>query len=260
MRVVILTSSQTGTAAHHLPYLLKSNKIEVVSVIYNEGIVFNKKRHYTRKLKKIIKIGFLGALNGIRIRKWFNEDVRAYITIGNLKNICEQAGVPFHYTPTINSIKTQHLFREAKAEIGISIGNGYIGSNVFNIPTYGMLNIHHEILPQYQNAQSIIWQIYNGSKNTGYTIHKIDRSIDTGEILYQEKLPIIFEDTIAKTIAHTSATLLKSSAQGLVKVLENFQYYFSLAIPQGIGKSYTTPSFSQYLKIYKQYKILKKRA
>jgi methionyl-tRNA formyltransferase len=257
MKIIILTSSKFGTAANHLPLLIESQTCEVSMVILSKGIVQNKKKYWLSKLKKAYKIGILGALNGIRMRKWFNEDLYKYVQVNNLEEICKTLRIPYYEVDTINSKQTQNLFKQAKADLGISLGNSYIGKKIFSIPQKGMINIHHEILPEYQNAQSIIWQIYNGSRNTGFTIHKIDTHIDTGEILYQENVPIVFKKSLADTIANTSAVLLASSAKGLIKVLQDFDHLFKEAKAQGKGHKYTTPSLSQYLKIHSNYRKMR---
>ncbi len=159
MNIIVLTSSRYGTAAHHLPYLINSKSCEISMVILNEGIIFNKNKYYKSKIRKIIKIGLLGALNGIRMRKWFNQDIAEYKKIEELEEICRNNNIPFFTTPNINSQFTLDLFKKANADLGLSLGNGYIGQKIFSLPRYGMINIHHEILPAYQNAQSIIWQL-----------------------------------------------------------------------------------------------------
>src|ERR1044072_8871428 len=172
MRVFILTSSPTGTAAHHLPYLMEDSRIEVAGVIYNRGIILNKKRHWLSKLKKILRIGIPGAINGIRMRKWFN-DQSPYIPVTSVQTVCEENKIPFFTVDAINSEPTRQIIEQMKADLGISLGNSYIGSKIFSIPRFGMINIHHEILPDYQNAQSIIWSVYNRDSSTGYTIHRV---------------------------------------------------------------------------------------
>ena len=258
MKIVILTSSLHGTASNHLIDLLKCVSCEITMVVFNQGIVNDKRKFYKSKFRKLFKIGILGTLNGIRMRKWFSSDVDKYIKTSNLKDICNEFNIPFHQVQTINCEATKQLFRLSEADLGISLGNGYISQSLFSIPKYGMVNIHHEILPDYQNAQSIIWQLYNGSSITGFTIHKIDKTIDTGEIIYQESIPIIFKNSLSDTVATTSANLIKASSKGLVQILENFDSYFYNSVPQGIGKKYTTPSISEYLRIYRNYKILTK--
>ena len=39
MKIIVLTSSRYGTAAHHLPHLIESRSCEISMVILNEGII-----------------------------------------------------------------------------------------------------------------------------------------------------------------------------------------------------------------------------
>ncbi len=259
MKVIILTGSRYGTAAHHLPCLLQSGTCEISMVVLSEEIILNKRKYYKNKILKTIRIGLLGAMNGIRIRKWFHQDLGKYINVTELETLCRKNQIPFFTTPNINSDYTIELFKKANADLGLSLGNSYIAQKVFSIPKYGMINIHHEILPHYQNAQSVIWQLYNMSSNTGYTIHKINRHIDAGEIMMQETIPVSFEESLRQTVAKTTALLLEASAEGLVKLLKDFDNLYENAKPQGAGKSYTTPSIWQFIKILINYKKLKKR-
>ena len=253
MKIVLLSTSAYGTLGHHLPALFACKDIEIAQVIVAPGLVASKKKRYTRLLKKVLKIGIRGAMNGVKMRQWYTEDIKQYTTIGNAEAYCKANNIPFATAPSTNSQETQELIAASGAELGISLGNGYITQKVFGIPGYGMINIHHEVLPQYQNAQSIIWQIFNGSKETGYTIHRINKKIDGGEILFQEKIPIVFRDTLADTVAYNYARLFDASALGLVKLLSNFDAHYKTAKPQGHGASYTTPSYSQFRKIEKEF-------
>ena len=259
MKVIILTTSVHGTTGHHLPVLHNCKGLEIAMVVVSEGQINKDKSYYLRRIKKVLKIGILGAMNGVKMRKWYNEGANKYCKIGNAEEYCRQHNIPFRRVPSTNSEETVKIFKDTGADIGLSLGNGYISKKVFSVPRYGMLNIHHELLPQYQNAQSIIWEIYNGSVETGYTIHKIDRHIDTGEIVLQEKLPIVFRDTLADTVAYNYARLFDASVQGLVRVLENFNQYYPNATPQGRGASYTTPTYWQFLMIEKQFQKLKQQ-
>lgn len=257
MKVIILTESLRGTAAHHLKYLFECKDIEVVRVVFSMGIKKNKKRFMLKKIRKAIAIGPIGVLNGLRMRKWFGPGVDALLSTNNLDIACAEYQIPLSKVSFTNSEETTDLFKSSGADIGISLGNSYISKKVFTAVPLGMLNIHHEILPEYQNAQSIIWQLYNKSVQTGYTIHKVSARIDGGDILLQETVPIQFKKTLSATIAYTSVELLRASAAGLVKVLQHYSRYEASAIPQGKGKSYTTPSASQFLRILRNFNELK---
>ncbi|MFC1574382.1 hypothetical protein ACFL30_04285, partial [Candidatus Latescibacterota bacterium] len=152
MRVIILTSTMRGIASRVLPALCGNKNIDVVKVVVAREVSRNKMRVLKRKIKKTFKIGVLGALNGIRMRDWFNDR-----DADSLDAVCESFNIEFAESSYTNSERTRELFREAEADLGLSLGNGYIPESVFLIPKYGMINIHTEILPKFQGAESIIW-------------------------------------------------------------------------------------------------------
>lgn len=257
INLVVLTSSKRGTAAHHLPSLAECGACQISAVIYNRRERTDKTSFYRRKLKKVLRIGPLGALNGLRMRRWYKRDLHDHLELGEIDEICREHNIPYFETPEINCEATEDCFEKADADLGLSLGNGYIRESVFSIPRRGMLNVHHELLPEYQKAQSVIWQLYNGSDTTGYTIHKINSSIDGGDILCREEVPIRFEESLAETVTRTQALLMERSAEGLVRVLRDFEEHYAAAEPQGAGRSYTTPTFWEFLRIWRNYRRLR---
>ncbi|KAB7530486.1 hypothetical protein F8C76_02980 [Flagellimonas olearia] len=257
MDVLILTSNLRNSASLHLETLLTSDKLNVKMVIYNQGKVMNKRKYYRRRVRKIFKIGPLGALNGVRMRKWYSTDIINHLNIAPIDEICRQNNIPFKTTPNINHPDTILFMKNSGAELGISIGNSYIGERVFKTPRYGMINIHYEELPLYQNANAVIWQIYNASDHSGYTIHEIDKHIDTGNILLKELVPITFHNKLGDTVTHTLANIIQKSTGGMVKVLENFEHFHLARTSQKNGVKYTTPSISQFLRMLRTHKAMK---
>ena len=101
-----------------------------------------------------------------------------------------------------------------------------------------------------------MWQIHDGSRQTGFTIHQIDRDIDTGKILYQERLPIEFRENLATTTSHNYARLLQASAAALPRVVRDYANLERQAHAQGPAPSYTTPTFRQYRRMVRQHERL----
>ncbi len=58
-----------------------------------------------------------------------------------------------------------------------------------------LINLHPGLLPKYRGCFSTPWSIINNESYVGYTYHYIEKGIDTGNILIQEKIPIECEDT-----------------------------------------------------------------
>lgn len=59
----------------------------------------------------------------------------------------------------------------------------------------GGVNLHPSLLPLYKGAHSVSWSLINGDEYTGYSYHYMDETLDTGKIIYQEKIAIDPMDT-----------------------------------------------------------------
>jgi methionyl-tRNA formyltransferase len=258
MKVVILTSHREGFASHCIPALVKNN-ISLKAIIFNTNTGLDKAKLRKRKLKKIRKIGVLGALNGIRMRKWYRDDIQQLMGKEDIREVADQYQIPFYTVPKINSPLTRNLFQETEADLGLSLGNGYIGSKVFSIPKYGMINIHHELLPDYQGAQSVIWPIFHGKTKTGYTIHEIEKKIDKGKILFKEEFDITFYPSLRETVTRNYARSKEKSIKGLVYVIQNYHKLAGEAISQKTENNFTTPTLWQFMKMLQMHRILAKK-
>ena len=61
---------------------------------------------------------------------------------------------------------------------------------VWKLPPMGTINLHASLLPQYRGAAPINRVLMNGEKETGLTTFFIEKDIDTGKIIQQEKVPV----------------------------------------------------------------------
>lgn len=57
---------------------------------------------------------------------------------------------------------------------------------VLSIPPLGCVNIHPGLLPNYRGATPTAWAMLNGETTFGITIHYMDETFDTGDILVQK--------------------------------------------------------------------------
>ncbi|HJT69217.1 MAG TPA: methionyl-tRNA formyltransferase [Terriglobales bacterium] len=89
---------------------------------------------------------------------------------------------------------------------------------MLDLPKYGNLNLHASLLPQYRGAAPIQWAIASGDSVTGVTTMRIDEGLDTGDILLQQELAILDEDTaetLSPRLAAIGAELMVETLQGL---------------------------------------------
>ncbi|MEO6523475.1 MAG: formyltransferase family protein [Mucilaginibacter sp.] len=52
------------------------------------------------------------------------------------------------------------------------------------------INFHGGLLPKYKGADPVFWQIKNGEKNGGFSIHIMTSELDAGPVLLTEEMPI----------------------------------------------------------------------
>jgi len=83
-----------------------------------------------------------------------------------------------------------------KADLQIVVAFRMLPEMVWNMPPMGTFNLHASLLPQYRGAAPLNWAIINGENETGVTTFLLSHEIDTGRIIYQEKVAIGENDTV----------------------------------------------------------------
>ncbi|MEQ1745612.1 MAG: methionyl-tRNA formyltransferase [Saprospiraceae bacterium] len=80
--------------------------------------------------------------------------------------------------------------RACRADLQVVVAFRMLPESVWAMPPVGTLNLHGSLLPKYRGAAPINWAIINGETETGVTTFLLRHEIDTGDILFQEKMPI----------------------------------------------------------------------
>lgn len=83
-------------------------------------------------------------------------------------------------------------------DIGVIAGFDQIFKDK-SIARFGALvNFHPSLLPLYRGANPSYWCLANHETMSGFTIHKVTKSIDAGPILYQQMVPVGGAETVAE--------------------------------------------------------------
>lgn len=199
-----------------------------------------------------MQTGALGAINGLRMRRWYCVDHTS------LEEVCQDTGVKLFNVPYIGSKITEEIFQDIEPDVGLSLGNGFIPERIFSIPKLGMLNVHSERLPEYQNAQSVIWPIYNNEKVTGITIHCVASGIDEGDIVHEESFPIHFGSTLRESVEQTLLETRERTVEAVPLVCASLSRFLKQRTKQVGGGKYTTPSIWQFWRMERNNRRLSK--
>jgi len=87
---------------------------------------------------------------------------------------------------------------------------------VLEIPRLGALNVHPSLLPLYRGPAPVQRSLMNGDEVTGVTVHFLDEGMDSGDIVFQERLEIQENETAGR-LTHR---LFQRGASLLVEALD----------------------------------------
>jgi len=85
--------------------------------------------------------------------------------------------------------------KSLNADVQAVVAFRMLPEQVWNMPRLGTVNVHASLLPQYRGAAPINWVLINGEKETGVTTFKLRHDIDTGPLLYSQRVPITENET-----------------------------------------------------------------
>jgi methionyl-tRNA formyltransferase len=90
-----------------------------------------------------------------------------------------------------NNDELKKIIESIKPEVVITIAYGrIIPHELLEIPKYGWINVHFSLLPRWRGAAPVQWAILNGDKQTGITVFKLDKGMDTGPVYLEQATPI----------------------------------------------------------------------
>ena len=147
------------------------------------------------------------------------------MTASPIKLMAQELRIPVFQPEGLKDPQFLHQLNNLKADIFIVVGFRILPSEIFELPPMGTINLHASLLPKYRGAAPIQWAIMNGDKETGITTFFIEKRVDTGAILLQDKAEIAKEETAGELhdrLAVLGAELLAKTVDLLVKgTLEN---------------------------------------
>lgn len=165
------------------------------------------------KIKDSPRIVFMGtpefAVPSLRILVENNYNIVGVVTATDKyggrgsKKLIESDVKKYSISQGLNVLQPKNLkaqefveqLKALKADVQMVVAFRMLPEVVWDMPPLGTYNLHGSLLPMYRGAAPINWAIIKGEKETGVTSFKLKHQIDTGDILFQERLLIGNEET-----------------------------------------------------------------
>jgi methionyl-tRNA formyltransferase len=120
-------------------------------------------------------------------------------------------------------LKNENFLAELKslnADLFVVVAFRMLPEVVWSMPPMGTINLHASLLPQYRGAAPINWAIINGEKETGVTTFFIQQEIDTGKIIFQEKISIRKDENVGELygeLMQLGASVLRKTVDAIAE-------------------------------------------
>lgn len=112
-----------------------------------------------------------------------------------VKQLAIARGVPVFQPVSLRSSEFLDDLMALRPDLQVVIAFRMLPEQVWALPEMGTFNMHASYLPQYRGAAPINRVIMNGERETGVSTFLLDHAIDTGKILFREKLTIADDET-----------------------------------------------------------------
>ena len=101
-----------------------------------------------------------------------------------VKTRAQELGITCLTPPTVNSPEFCKELRSTGLDVLIVADYGeLLREEVLSLPPLGAFNIHASILPSYRGAAPVVHALLNGEKETGVTLFRIERGLDSGPVV-----------------------------------------------------------------------------
>ena len=189
-KIVLLCSACYPTTVLY-NYINKTNPIELV--IEEKPI-----RGFALAKRRFKRLGFFRVSSQIA----FSFLVVPFLSLSGKKRIAElKKKYEFDDKPipeekikrfeTVNDEGCIDLLKQFNPDLVLVSGTRIISKKVLESCKAPFINMHAGITPQYRGVHGGYWAIANNDKeNFGVTIHRVDSGIDTGTVLYQQRIGV----------------------------------------------------------------------
>ncbi|WP_298515392.1 formyltransferase family protein [uncultured Kordia sp.] len=142
------------------------------------------------------------------------------ITLKNIKEL-EAKGVEVCFVDDLNSKLVENKLKEKQVDVTVFTGGGLIRKNILDNAGAGVLNCHMGKLPEYRGMDVVEWPVFKKDlDNIGFTVHFMDKGVDTGDILKVFDVKLIENETIKSLRARFEPIMTQSFVETIIGFLK----------------------------------------
>jgi len=135
-----------------------------------------------------------------------------------VKKFAVERGIPVLQPERFRDEAFLAALRAWRADLQLVVAFKMLPEVVWNMPPLGTVNLHASLLPDYRGAAPINWAVMNGESCSGVSTFLLRHEIDTGKVIFQERVAISDGMTAGELhdrLMYTGAELLRKTVEAI---------------------------------------------
>jgi len=200
MKIIILTNDNFFSFTV-LKKFLKLRKNDIKLIVFSSALIG--KRGTVESIKwSIQNTGWrhtLFKLNVYGIFKVLKLTCRVLTFVPNKYSSylwVQRNGIKNIKAPNINLPVIVEKIRQINPDLIVSVSmNQIVKKEILEMPSKQCINVHCAPLPRYGGMSPYVWALANNEDHSAATIHYMEEGLDEGDIIVQEKVPVVENDS-----------------------------------------------------------------
>jgi methionyl-tRNA formyltransferase len=135
-------------------------------------------------------------------------------------DIARAAGIPVLITGNLRRQDVVDTIAAFQPDvIAVSCFPWRVPPAILELPRFGCLNVHPSLLPRHRGLDPVFWTLRRGDRESGVTIHLMDKGYDSGPIVLQERVLVpvgVRLPDFERQLSEVGGALLVRAVTGLV--------------------------------------------
>lgn len=192
LRVAVLSQNDSFVVPNNIAMLHQSSVVSIVVVMEITGAasVRDKAGLFFRGFGfwQFMQLGLKElsnkVLNYCDLATFYKLNMRR-----SLKSVAANVDAQYVRTTDPNSPSALQFLQSNEIDVIVSFSAPVVfKSKLLSLASYGCLNLHCSLLPEYAGLLPSFWTLYHRESELGVTVHRMGSRIDDGEILAQTRL------------------------------------------------------------------------
>lgn len=127
------------------------------------------------------------------------DDPKENVWFGSVQRLAELHRLPVITPQDPNTEEVMKRIEDLKPDFVFSFYYRFmLKERLLAAPSRGALNMHGSLLPFYRGRVPVNWAIIHGERETGASLHYMEKKPDAGDLVDQQAVPILPDDTAAE--------------------------------------------------------------